>query len=328
MSLKKILTNIICAFVPSRRREEKFAVPFSRDFIDMKDVLYIFDDKPYIFAREYQRIIRQSSSLNNYENNIYSQHGEDGILAHIFDIIKPKTKYAIEFGAWDGRALSNVFNLVENFGWQALMIEGNTKRYSALQATAEKVQGRIIPIQGIVGFEGGGGILLDAYLAENHTPEIPDILSIDVDGIDYFIWESLKNYRPRVVVIEFNPTIPAEILFVQARNEFINEGSSAAALVKLANDKGYSLAAVVGGNLIFVNNEEAPLLGIEDNSLNTLWEWPPPGRIFQGYNGKIYTAGMPRLGWQDNINIRIAPDALQLLDKFEWFDALPRPAQK
>jgi hypothetical protein len=273
---------------------------------------------PHLFVMKKYSFTRQASDLNHYAKNIYSQNGEDGILNYIFDIIKPKTKYAVEFGAWDGQHLSNVFNLVKNFDWQALMIEANVKKYSSLQATAKELQGRICPVQGFVRLEGSE--TLDYYLEEYRAPKDPDILSIDVDGIDWFIWESLKNYRPRVVVIEFNPSIPSDILFVQAKNELINEGASAAALVHLGNEKGYSLVAVTNCNCIFLNNEEAPLLNIQNNSLDALWN-SAQGRIFHGYNGKIYTAMMPRLIWH---KIPIAPDALQILDKFEYGGALPR----
>lgn len=275
--------------------------------------------EPHQFIAENKKFVRAPYSLNHFAKNIFSQNGEDGILEYIFSKIGVKEHYGIEFGAWDGKHLSNIFNLVKNHGWQALMIEASRTKYSALLDTVVEVEGRIHPVCGFVEFEGNKS--LDNYMMENNVPPEPDLLSIDVDGVDWFIWESVKKFRPRVVVIEFNPTIPIDILFIQAKNPLINEGASAAALVHLGREKGYSLVAVTACNVIFVNETEAPLLGVEKNSLENLWEKPAEGRIFHGYNGKIYTANMPRLVWQ---KIPIAPDALQIRDNFSYGGAPSR----
>ena len=273
--------------------------------------------EPFHLGYKQRKFVRKPYSLNHFEKSVYSQRGEDGIIERIFDLIKPKTKYAVEFGAWDGKHLSNVFNLVKNHGWAALMIEGNTSRISDLIKTSQEVDGRITPVEGLVGINDYKK--LDEYLTEQNAPTDFDLLSIDVDGIDWHIWESLKNFHPRVVIIEFNPSVPADVFFVQAPNESINEGSSAASLVELGRLKGYSLAAATHCNLIFINNQEFPLLGIADNCLENLWEAPAQGALFHGYNGKIYTIRMDKLLWHP---VRINHDSLQILKEFSFSGAI------
>ena len=278
------------------------------------------DDTPFMLRMEHKEFKRKPYSLNHYARDIYSQCGEDGIIEHIFIKLRHRNKYAVEFGAWDGIHYSNTFNLIQNNKCSVLMIEGSAEKFKDLEETARKVHGKITPVNGIVGIRDYP--LLDTYLQQNDAPEYPDLLSIDVDGIDYHIWASLKNYHPRVVVIEYNPTIPNDVFFVQAANEYICEGSSAAAIVELAAQKGYQLAAVTLYNLIFVVHEEFHLLHIEDNSLASLREtaWNP--RIFYGQNGRIFTIGMHYSIWHPNVTMKY--DSLQILSKFEWGDSLHR----
>jgi len=78
-------------------------------------------------------------SLLNYRKNIHSQNGEDGILEYIFDKLKaslPEEKWCVEFGAWDGKHLSNTFKLVEN-GWNGVYIEGDDIKFSDLFRNGE-----------------------------------------------------------------------------------------------------------------------------------------------------------------------------------------------
>jgi hypothetical protein len=80
------------------------------------------------------------ANLANYKKNIYSQHGEDGILIYILDWLcsndVPVGKWCCEFGAWDGKHLSNTFNLVEAFNWSSVYIEGDSVKFKDLLKTA------------------------------------------------------------------------------------------------------------------------------------------------------------------------------------------------
>ena len=85
--------------------------------------------KPYLIQQVH--FFNIESPLLKYQSNVESQNGEDGILTHIFSILPPVEKrYCVEFGAWDGKHLSNCFNLVHNLGWFRLFIKANDKKFN------------------------------------------------------------------------------------------------------------------------------------------------------------------------------------------------------
>ena len=80
--------------------------------------------------------------LDKYKKNYYSQNGEDGIIKEILKrtrINNKKNKWCCEFGAWDGKHGSNTYNLVLNYGFKAVYIEGNKDRFQALKELTKKV---------------------------------------------------------------------------------------------------------------------------------------------------------------------------------------------
>jgi hypothetical protein len=95
-----------------------------------------------------------------------------------------------------------------------------------------------------------------------------DLLSIDIDGDDYYIFASLAALRPRVVIVEYNPTIPAHVdLYADPGSYF---GASVAALARVGREKGYTLVAITQTNCFFVRDEELPNLADFDFSLDRL----------------------------------------------------------
>src|SRR5262249_13441461 len=126
---------------------------------------------------------------------------------------------------------------------------------------------------------------------------------------------SLNDYRARVVIIEFNPSIPNDVVFIQDRATNINEGASLAALVELAKTKGYELIAVTLRNAIFVVAEEFPAFQIEDNTISAM-RMDPANYVFSGYNGKVYTTMRRLLG--SGRKVPFGPESLQALSQFRW----------
>lgn len=247
---------------------------------------------PYLLALVKKKS-DENAGLNGFAKRAYSYSPSEGITKEIFSRIEEKWNAGyrgecIEFGAWDGKYDSSTFDLIKNHGWNGLMIESDPIKYTRLLETAREVDGRIDAVNGCVGFDKHP--TLDDYVKKH--PIQADLLSIDVDGFDYHIWDSLQTIRPRVVIIEFNVHVPVDVVFCQAKDESVNEGASAAALVELARRKKYSLAAVHECNLFFVTDEEFPKLNLDDNSLERLWQPPYSGRVLQGLNGKVYTLGM------------------------------------
>jgi hypothetical protein len=161
-----------------------------------------------------------------------------------------------------------------------------------------------------------GGDSLENTLAGTPLPKNFDFLSIDIDGVDYWVWESLKNFRPKVVCIEYNPTIPNMIGFINPRDFRIKQGSSAKAIVELAMKKGYKLVSVTDTNLFFMENN---LMQYIIDSEVSLEELNPAGNnpniVFSGYDGTLFSTHKKiRLGWHfglDHNEYQILPTYLR-----------------
>ncbi len=233
--------------------------------------------------------------LNAFARDVNSQAGEDGILEKILEMLPDRTQWCVEFGAWDGRHRSNTHNLVENHGYAAVLIEANQERFEDLMRHCKQFT-RAVPIRAFVGFNEADG--LDAILAGTEIPLNFDVLSIDIDGNDYHVWDAVRRYRPKVVVIEFNPTIPTAVDFVQAREPGLSQGSSLKALDRLARSKGYALVATTRLNAIFVEAGFFGLFGIADNSVERMRvDESAVTYIFNGYDGTVFVRGFGDLGW-------------------------------
>ena len=192
--------------------------------------------------------------LSDFKRNVYSQWGEDGIIEQIFSVIGTSSKIAVEFGAADGFAFSNTANLwTSDRSWVAYLIESNSLAYNSLVNNVASYP--CVPIHRSVGISPTD--CLEAILNEFGVDSTIDILSIDIDGNDYYIFENLAALRPRLVICEYNPTIPAHLDLYATYNNYM--GCSVAALQRVAKNKGYSLVAITETNCFFVRDEEFPL---------------------------------------------------------------------
>jgi len=201
---------------------------------------------------------KDSKRLNKYEYQSFSQYGEDGIIQEIFNRIGTTNKYFIEFGVENGLECNSLNLLYKQ--WQGLWIEGNPQYCQEINTRFADMIGRkqlsiknsFITAENIEQlFESAG------------APAEPDMLSIDIDYNDYYIWQAITKYNPRVVVIEYNATYQPETDFVVPYNatrvwdgsSFF--GASLAALERLGEQKGYSLVSCsfAGTNAFFVRND-------------------------------------------------------------------------
>lgn len=197
--------------------------------------------------------VHSKPRLVDFAENAYSQFGEDGIIKKIFETIGARSKVAIEFGAWDGFHLSNTANLWANNEWKGILIEGDEKRFHDLQVSVHKYN--CVAINAWVGIHKKDS--LEAILQKNNIDiKNIDLLSIDVDGNDYHIFESLKSIRPRVIICEYNPTIPVHYDVYAPYYSENNFGCSVGALMRIAEKKGYKLVALTTVNAFFVLKED------------------------------------------------------------------------
>jgi hypothetical protein len=225
----------------------------------------------------------QAMQLNTFARNVTSQFGEDGILEEIFRRIGVTNQVCVEFGAWDGKHLSNTWHLWHEEGWGAVLIEGDRARYEALRASISAFP-KVQAVHAFVTIEGENS--LDRILGRCGSVGTFDLLSVDIDGDEYHVWNAMTRSRARVVVLEYNPTIPPELDLVQAPGAYF--GASAKALVRLACDKGYVLAACTSTNCIFVNAEEFSKLGIPSVSLQAVFPRENLTYVINSYDGAMF----------------------------------------
>lgn len=226
-------------------------------------------------------------SLKDFAQSTYSQYGEDGIITEILSrisTIKSLDKWCVEFGAWDGVHLSNTCKFLREDGYKGVLIEGNKKRVIEMRKNLPSPD--VIKMNRTVSFEGKNS--LESILKQTPIPKDFDFISIDVDGVDYFIFESLTHYRPKVVCIEFNPTIPNSVEYIQPKSFAVKHGSSAKSLNHLAELKGYALVEVVRCNMFFVDKKYLNAINVKQQNLAELnSSGNNPTYIFAGYDGTV-----------------------------------------
>lgn len=185
------------------------------------------------------------SPLLKYSNNIYSQNGEDGIIYEILQRLGLDSDgWVCEFGAWDGKHLSNTFALVEQ-GFNAVYIEGDEEKFKDLIRTKNE-NPNIVAINEYVSRNN-----LDILLKNTDIPKKFTLLSIDIDSYDLEVWKNFELYQPIIVVIEINSSISPNIEHIHSNSL---SGNSFKSTLKIGREKGYHLVCHTG-NCIFVHSD-------------------------------------------------------------------------
>ena len=232
----------------------------------------------------------------------------------------------MEFGAWDGLHLNNSRHLIESQGYSAVFVEPNPKRFADLKRNYAHHAQPIICFNKFVNFSGQD--TLDDILSSTPIPRDFDLLSIDIDGNDYHVWKAVEKYRPKVVIIEYNPTIPIGVKFVQPANGSVSQGASAASLIELAREKGYELVSCLVFNCFFVRKDLFGHFKISQNDehiMRTDLEYVT--HMFTGFDGHVFLRGSLRLPWQrmqfNEKKMQRLPAFMQTFPpNFNWFQRL------
>jgi hypothetical protein len=196
--------------------------------------------------------------LLKFGYRVYSQSDEDGILHEIFQRIGEGSRTFCEIGTGDGLENNTLFLLVQ--GWRGVWLEASAQKVASAKKKLESLiaDGHLRIEQGFV---SAGSV--DATVRQLALrPEI-DLLSLDIDGNDYYILQAITSASPRVVVVEYNAKFPPEVPWVMEYNEAHQWdstdyfGASLGALEKLLSRKGYSLVGcnLLGCNAFFVRND-------------------------------------------------------------------------
>lgn len=240
----------------------------------------------------------QDTWLLNYRKNVTSQFGEDGIVEKIFSILPERDMWCVEFGAWDGVFCSNTHNLIKNCGYRSVLIEASTKKIPLLKATYKDNPGQVILNKFIECNSGPNS--LDNLLKGTPIPVNFDLLSIDIDGDDYHVWDSLTKFKPKVVIIEFNLTIPSDVEAVQPKGNGNDFGASLLSISKMAKTKGYELVSATDNNGIYVKSEYFSLFNIKNNAPSVMWapfEKRYTTKIYQKYDSSLVVSGNDKIFW-------------------------------
>ena len=216
---------------------------------------------------EHRRVLLESSRnceprrLLRAGYRVYSQADEDGIIREIFRRIGEGNRIFVEIGAGNGLENNSLFLLIQ--GWRGVWIEGSARKVLAAKTNVASA------------IEGGGRLhveqhflttaSVDKTIARLAPASEVDLLSIDLDGNDYYILDAIRSISPRVIVAEYNAKFPADVVWIMEYNEAHRWdstdyfGASLKALELLLAPRGYLLVGcnIVGSNAFFVRADSS-----------------------------------------------------------------------
>jgi hypothetical protein len=187
-----------------------------------------------------------TEELHRRQARYYSQNGEDGVIERLLELVGVTNRFYVEFGVGNGDECNT--RLLRERGWSGLMMD------SACENPSIGLHREFVTAENI-----------NDLLVKHHVPESFDLLSIDIDGNDHWVWKAMSaRFRARVVVIEYNCAVPAEIAVAMPYDPAFrwageaNTGQSLLALKKLARARGYSLVYADAPNAFLVLNSLLP----------------------------------------------------------------------
>ena len=220
------------------------------------------------------RRLENEKCLERYGFKVYSQNDEDGIIEEIFNRIGTTNKIFVEFGVQNGLECNSHYLLHK--GWSGLWLEGSDKYCAEISA-------RFFPVIKTEQLKIRNAFItkdnINFLIAEGGLVGEIDLLSVDIDGNDYYVWKAINVIQPRAVVIEYNAKFPPNHEWVMAYNEKHSwdgsdwHGASLKALELLGRELGYQLVGtnLIGINAFFVNRELAKDLFIEPATAEELY---------------------------------------------------------
>jgi hypothetical protein len=263
-------------------------------FYSNRDLLFPSTAGPY-WEAEFKRRLESEIYLERYGFKVYSQNDEDGIIHEIFRRIGLKHKTFIEFGVMDGLECNTHFLL--HMGWKGLWLEGSKQYYEAIQKNFSSViqSGRLKTAHTFITREN-----INETFAENGFSGEIDLLSIDIDGNDYHVFEAISAVNPRVVVIEYNAKFPPFCSWAMpydARHVWDGSdrfGASLKALEELGDRKNYQLVGTNcnGINAFFVRKDLAENLFASTPTAENLYNPMRPVFYKNGHPAKTFLDNM------------------------------------
>jgi hypothetical protein len=213
----------------------------------------------FLYSNAFQsERFREPRRLLGYGFKVWAQHDEDGIIEEIFRRIGTTNQFFVEFGAGDAIENTTLYPLAK--GWSGAWIDGSAACYESIQIRMRHFieSGRLRTKHSFITAEN-----IEQLFRELDVPDEPDLLVIDIDRNDFWVWKAITRYRPRVVCIEYNASFKQTLSCAVPYNPTaINEGNnyygaSLKALEILGREKGYSLVGCnfTGVDAFFVRND-------------------------------------------------------------------------
>lgn len=241
---------------------------FEKINISNKQLSRLTKEAQLILCLNYRQMLHHGLSMPRFDEvgfRVFSESDEDGILHYIFSLIGTSNKKLVDIGSATISG-SNTANLLINHGWLGLLIEGDEQKVESVKRFYQQaLETRNFPPKVVNAWITRDNI--NQLLTSNGMEGDIDLLSIDIDGVDYWLWKAMDAIRPRVVVLEYQciwgpdkaVTVPYSDNF---RGGFVDRygvysGASLAAFIKLGREKGYRLVGChrYGYNAFFIRND-------------------------------------------------------------------------
>jgi hypothetical protein len=212
-------------------------------------------------GRVEQRQITQVSGFRESEFRVFSQWGEDGIIQFLLQHVSIERPLFVEFGV-ENYTESNTRFLLTNNQWSGIVIDGSDENIEYIKRDPIYWASNLEAVSAFITKDN-----INDLIEKNGISGDIGILSVDIDGNDYWVWQAINCVSPRIIICEYNShfgpeaevTTPYDPSFVRDKAHFskIYYGASISALNSLAESKGYSLVASnsVGNNIFFVRND-------------------------------------------------------------------------
>lgn len=221
------------------------------------------------------RGLEDRSVINGREQSVYSQNGEDGILEFLFSVVGTETNRFVEFGVGDGSECNGAFLALDR-GWTGLMLEGDAALAETARARFAAAGADVTAVAAFVTAD-----TINRLLADHGMQGEIDLLSVDVDGNDYWILDAIDVVRARIVVVEYNAsfgpdtsvTIPYDPAFVRPRDNRLYHGASLTAFEHWGARRGYRLVGCdsLGVNAFFVRSDLGSINELPSLSPSQAW---------------------------------------------------------
>jgi len=207
--------------------------------------------------------LEQLDSLADCEFRVHSQWGEDGIIEWLIQQLPEIQRSFVEFGV-ENFAEANTRFLLENRGWKGLVLDGNEAYMNGLRSSTLYWRHDLTAVPAFVTAENINDLITDAGFAGELG-----ILSVDIDGVDYWVLKAIECVNPSIIIAEINGvfgdlkpfTVPYRPDFDRFGAHYSGQffGMSVAAAIKLCGERGYTYVGSNsnGVNAFFVRNDLA-----------------------------------------------------------------------